>query len=384
MHVFHCSLARTTVRERIALAARWTCLLALAPLTACSSMTRGPLVAIDKTAGSYSEVNLVYEVPFGKVGLGPVVPRYEGQVVSYQPLPTPPQGTRCGAKLEVDYPHPDGRKDVGRVQVTIRTARTRGGAATTTAAPAATGVAAPAGAAEPQGFSFTETMESIPVVGDMLVTGPKSEERWEWDAPKSEIDRLLTDLAYHGYFDRLDLPDMVADVDARVDGRRVARSWQRIPSFEAFMQAARQQGRLVAYKSSDESPVPGVDGSTAVVALNRQINTRAGGRTVLPPGVAPSAPQAIATMLPTQAPGAAPANYLNAAGYPNTAYAAYPPQSPGYAAAPPTAYGPTPPSYAAPPTYGASTPSYGAATSAYGSGLPANVAQQPYGAPTVR
>jgi len=340
-------------------------------------MTRGPLVAIDKTAGSYREVNLVYEVPFGKVGLGPVVPRYEGQVVSYQPLPTPPQGTRCGAKLEVDYPHPDGRADVGRVKVTIRTARTRGGAATTTAPAAAPGVVASGVAAEPQGFSFTETMESIPVVGDMLVTGPKSEERWEWDAPKTEIDRLLTDLAYHGYFDRLDLPDMVADVDARVDGRRVARSWQRIPSFEAFMQAARQQGRLIAYKSSDESPVPGVDGSTAVVALNRQINTRAGGRTVLPPGVAPSAPQAIATILPAQAPGAAPASYVNTAGYPNTAYTAYPPQSPGYAAAPPTPYGATPPSYGTPPTYGSPPSTYGASQ-------PASVAQQPYGAPTVR
>jgi hypothetical protein len=378
MQVSHRSLARTIARERIALIARWSCLLALAPLTACSSMTRGPLVAIDKTAGSYNEVNLVYEVPFGKVGLGPVVPRYEGQVVSYQPLPSPPPGTRCGAKLEVDYPHPDGRKDVGRVQVTIRTARTRGGAATTAATATAPGVAT-----EPQGFSFTETMESIPVVGDMLVTGPKSEERWEWDAPKSEIDRVLTDLAYHGYFDRLDLPDMVADVDARVDGRRVARSWQRIPSFEAFMQAARQQGRLVAYKSSDESPVPGVDGSTAVVALNRQINTRAGGRTVLQPGVAPSPPQAIATTLPAQVPGAAPASYVNTSGYPSTAPAAYAPQSPGYAAAPNT-YGALPPSYGTPPSYGSPAPSYGSAPATYGAPPQANVAQQPYGAPTLR
>lgn len=380
MHVSHRSLARTVARQRIHRAARWTCFLTLAPLAACSSMTRGPLVAIDKTAGSYSEVNLVYEVPFGKVGLGPVVPRYEGQVVSYQPLPTPPQGTRCGAKLIVDYPHPDGRKDVGRVQVTIRTARTRGGAATAAepaaTATAATPAAATASVAKPQGFSFTETMESIPVVGDMLVTGPKSEERWEWDAPKSEIDRLLTDLAYHGYFDRLDLPDMVADVDARVDGRRVARSWQRIPSFEAFMQAARQQGRLVAYKSSDESPVPGVDGSTAVVALNRQINTRAGGRTVLPPGVAPGTSQVIATIVPAQAPGAAPASYVNPSSYPSTSPTAYPPQPAGYASVPP-AYG-TPPV-----NYGAMPQNYGIPPT-YGTTPPASVAQQPYGAPTVR
>lgn len=376
MHVSHRSLARTIARERIAQVARWTCVLALAPLAACSSMTRGPLVSIDKTAGSYSEVNLVYEVPFGKVGLGPVVPRYEGQLVSYQPLPTPPQGTRCGAKLEVDYPHPDGRKDVGRVQVTVRTARTRGGAANANTPATTPGTAAPAGATQQSGFSFTETMESIPVVGDMLVTGPKSEERWEWDAPKSEIDRLLTDLAYHGYFDRLDLPDMVADIDARVDGRRVARSWQRIPSFEAFMQAARQQGRLVAYKSSDESPVPGIDGSTAVVALNRQINTRAGGRTVLPPGVAPGTSQAIATMVPTQSPGAAPVSYVNPSSYPSTSPTTYPPHSAGYAAAPPT-YG-TPPA-----NYGGMPSSYGVPP-IYGTQPSAHVAQQPYGAPTVR
>jgi hypothetical protein len=266
-------------------------------------MTRGPLVALDKTSGTYHEAQLVYELPLGKLGLGPVVPRYEGQLVSYQPLPTPPQGTRCGAKLEVEYPHPDGRTDVGKVRLTIRTARQRAGSVTAPAVGTQPG--------ETDGFSFTETMESMPVVGEMLVSGPKAVETWEWDAPKVQIDRLIADLAYHGYFDRLKLPDLVADVDARIDGRRVARSWQRIASFELFMQDARQQGRLVTYESSDESPVPGVDGSTAVLAFNRQINTRAGGRTILPPSGVPTGGQMIATAVPATPTGAAPAGYAN-------------------------------------------------------------------------
>ncbi|MBX9792539.1 MAG: hypothetical protein K2Y37_26860 [Pirellulales bacterium] len=295
------STARGLAHQRLAHVALIGCSLALAPLAACSSITRGPLVALDKTAGTYREAELVYEVPLGKLGLGPVVPHYEGQVVAYQPLPTAPPGTRCGARLEVEYPHPDGRGDVGKVRLTIRTARQR---STSAATPAAGTQADPS-----DGLSFTETIESMPVVGDMLVSGPKATESWEWDAPKAQIDRLLADLAYHGYFDRLKLPDQVADIDARIDGRRVARSWQRIASFESFMQEARQRGQLVAYESSDESPVPGVDGTTAVLALNRQINARAGGRTIMPPGAPPAGGQMIATAPAAASPAAVPAGY---------------------------------------------------------------------------
>ncbi|MGD9645466.1 MAG: hypothetical protein AB7U73_07125 [Pirellulales bacterium] len=312
--------------------ARLGCLLALAPLAACSSLTRGPMVALDKTAGTYQEAELVYELPLGKLGLGPVVPRYEGQLVSYQPLTLPPQGTRCGAKIEVEYPHPDGRADVGKVQLTIRTARQRAGATSPAAEPG-----------KSDGFSFTETMESMPVVGDMLVSGPKAVETWEWDAPKPQIDKLISDLAYHGYFDRLKVPDMVADVDARIDGRRVARSWQRVPAFEAFMQEARQQGRLVAYESSDESPVPGVDGSTAVLAFNRQINTRAGGRAVMPASGMPTGGPLVANAAPTMPYAAGPtAPYAAAPAMP------YAPATP-YAAAPATPYTAAPVGYTYPP-----------------------------------
>ena len=307
MHTRNGSPARGLARRRLARVALVGCSLALAPLTACSSMTRGPLVALDKTAGTYREAELVYEVPLGKLGLGPVVPHYEGQLVAYQPLPTAPPGTRCGARLEVEYPHPDGRSDVGKVRLTIRTARQRSASAATAAAGTQ---ADPSG-----GLSFTETIESMPVVGDLLVSGPKATETWEWDAPKSQIDRLLADLAYHGYFDRLNLPNQVADIDARIDGRRVARSWQRIPSFESFMQEARHYGRLVAYESSDESPVPGVDGTTAVLALNRQINARAGSRTILPPGAAPIGRQMIVSAPPVTTPTTLPTGY------------SYPPQS---------------------------------------------------------
>lgn len=211
--------------------------LTLLALVGCKGGYTRPLVPIDSAAGMYEKARVSYEVDAGEMQVPVSVAKIEGQLVSYQQVPSSLQAGETLGRLEIEYPHPRGLNGYALARVTVESSF-----------------------AGKEGQTPSKTSK-LPVVGAWTDPRTKTMEVWELDIPRSEFDRIVAALNQARYFDRsMDNPGPVS-MAAKIDGNDVDKKWNRVAELDGLMVAVRGHGRLVTYNrtpTTDEvaGPVP--------------------------------------------------------------------------------------------------------------------------------
>lgn len=173
----------------------------------------------DAAAGLYKSASLTYRIDAGRQSLPMSVARVEGQHISYDQVPTPPQAGASMGTLTVRYPHPAGREGLAQVRFVIESET----------APKAV-----------WWNPLTYSRAAAPKPANAI------HEEWLLDISKADFDDLLNQLRRDGFFDQ-DAPLIAAaQVTAEFDGRKVQKNWGVAPGLESTMQRVRRYGQLIS------------------------------------------------------------------------------------------------------------------------------------------
>jgi hypothetical protein len=190
-----------------------------AAMAGCSAFQGKPL--LDSSAGMFDKAELNYRIETSRID--PAVSRVEGQLVSYQsaaaekPLPV-----GFVADVAIAFPHPEKRQ--GYAQVTVRLFD--------------------AGAAGESGGMGQWWKSGLK--GSGLVGQGKAEEMWRLDIPQNELAGIINDLHNSGFFTSYDKPSEGAQIQTRLDGAKVSKTWRQVPQLDALIVRVRSQGRLLS------------------------------------------------------------------------------------------------------------------------------------------
>jgi hypothetical protein len=181
-----------------------------------------PPVPYDSAASMYEKAQVTYEMDASKLQVPISVARVEGQLVSYQQVPSAIQNGATLGRLEIEYPHPRGREGFALARVTIESKFNEGS----------------------QERSLASRM---PVVGKYVDPPTQVEEVWELDIPRGQFDRVVAQLNNQRYFDRGTGGSGPVKLQTRVDGYPVNKTWERVAELDQLMVAVRTYGHLVTY-----------------------------------------------------------------------------------------------------------------------------------------
>lgn len=202
----------------------------------CSFVDRRPKLPIDSAAGLYDQAKVEYKLDAGQLNLPLAVTRVEGQLVSYDQVPSAPRRDTSVGTLSIEYPHPEGRAGYARARLEI-----------SSHAPAAASEQPEAADASAWSKLGQQMNPRRLLTSTGAKPSPGVDETWELDIPRSYLDAAVTSLDRSGYFDSRQKGAEGVEINARVDGRNVRKSWQQVPELNELMVAIRNQGRLVAY-----------------------------------------------------------------------------------------------------------------------------------------
>ena len=210
---------------------------ALLALVGCQGLGGRALVPYDAAAGLFDEATIHYEIDAGSEGMPISVTRIDGQLVSYEPLPSEPLPRRTLGVLDIRYPHPARGANWALATVRIQSrfhAPASNDADRTTAA------------------ASEQTVE----------------ETWQLDITRDELTSLVAALSASGYFQN-ERPSSAADVEieTRLDGSHVRRRWRHVPALDGVIRRARTAGQLIDYRRSPSLPGPTSGGFSAVAVL---------------------------------------------------------------------------------------------------------------------
>lgn len=252
---------------------------------------KGPAIPYDSAAALYEQAQLTYVVDASKLQVPISVAQIEGQHVSYQQVPSAIQQGRTLGRVEIEYPHPRGKSGYALARVTIESKFASEGEKPSVAS-------------------------RVPVVGQWIDPPTQVEEVWELDIPRSDLDRVVAQLNQVRYFDRDTKAPGPVSIEAKLDGRALNKSWERVPELDELMVAVRGHGHLVAYQRTPTTsmlagpPPSSIAAYRAYAAEDARYAQRpqgylAGGSAL--PGVAvnPSAPYdaSYGTMIASRPPG---------------------------------------------------------------------------------
>lgn len=270
-----------TARSLLLPWAAWLCCLA-----GCVSLSAPTLPwdkpQLDAEAGLYQSAALSYTVDAGRQSLPISVAHIEGQRVSYDQVPSPPQaGTSLGT-LTVHYPHPAGREGMAQVRLVIRSD------------------------AAPPVVWWNPATYRRPQLS--AVAADAIHEEWLLDISKADFDQLLDQLRRDGFFAQASPNVPAAVLSVEYNDRRVRKNWSQVPVLEGTMQRVRREGQLIALHRP-ATPAGGSQLATSVDAYRSLVAQGGGGDAQL----AATNPQS--GLLMPAGPGLWPPNY--------------PPQGPG-------------------------------------------------------
>jgi hypothetical protein len=229
---------------------------------------------LDAEAGLYKSAALTYTVDAGRQSLPISVARVEGERVSYDRVPSPPQAGSSLGTLTAQFPHPAGRDGMAQMRLVIEsdTSPRLVWWNPTTYGRAARGTAADA-----------------------------IHEEWLLDISKADFDQILDQLRREGFFVQ-DAPHVAASVlSVTYDGRKVRKNWGQVAVLEGTMQRVRHEGQLIALHRP-AAPAGATQLATSVDAYRALVAQGGGGDSQL----AVTTPQS-GLMMP--GPGALPPNY---------------------------------------------------------------------------
>lgn len=191
-------------------------------------------VPLDAKAGLYEKAVLSYRVDAGQLSIPLAVSRIEGQMVSYDEVPSAATPNRSTGLLLLTYPHPAERAGMVEAKVVIA-------------------CAVDIKSNQPAGFR----------------------EEWVLDIPKSELDTLYAQLRGLSFFSASPHPTPGIEITSTLNGKKVQKLWQTVPEFEALMQRVRRDGQLAAYErlSTPRSANP----VASSVAAYRRLTIQDGG-----------------------------------------------------------------------------------------------------------
>jgi len=202
-------------------------------LAGCSAHSRSA-VPIDATAGLYDRAQLTYRIDAGRLNVPVAVARIEGQLVSYDSLPSLAATDHSLGTVSLYYPHPAGRAGVALAEVTIETM-------------ARSNSSSPLRPTTRGRWSRNRLLPS----NWAGKTSYDAREVWQLDLSKAELDQVVSHLNAAGFFGKYaSAPSMGVEVATDLDGRVVTKKWQPVPELDAIMLRVRQQGQLVAYHQS--------------------------------------------------------------------------------------------------------------------------------------
>lgn len=216
----------------------WLCV-----ASGCIAINRPPAVPMDSAASLFEKAQITYKVDAGRQQAPVSVARIEGQLVSYQQMPSGPLAGDTQGTLEIEYPHPRQRDGYALAKVTIRTKFPAG----------------PAGAEQSFSEKMVDGVRQTPVIGKMVPGTSVVEEIWEYDVPRGQFDRAVSKMNTQRYFERHTKSEGQVEINARLDGNKVNKSWNRVDDLDQIMLDARAHGRLVSYKrsgSADQATYP--------------------------------------------------------------------------------------------------------------------------------
>jgi len=206
----------------------------------CRGMGAGATIPYDTAAGYFDRARITYRFDAGREGLPVSAARIEGQLVSYDPLPSAPLPNQTVGTLEIDYPHP--RQGEGAAMVTVKLHSRH--------APSETGEAA----------SHSGKSQAI-------------KETWQWSISRQELSEVFDALRQTGYFDSQTRTAGEVRISANLDGATVRRDWQHVAALDELMRRTRSHGRLVSYYRSPET-VPAYSTAFSAVATFRRLAKR--------------------------------------------------------------------------------------------------------------
>ena len=206
-------------------------LLALATLilSGCANPRAG-LIRRDSAAGLYDRAIVQYELDASQLNLPLALTQVEGQLVSYNQVPSHPVPGATRGQLTITYPHPNGNPSQAFARVDI-----------------ASEIAQSNSLVPPPPGNWTSTLRRI---GRSVMTGGGHPitESWELTISKPDLDQVMGELNKAGYFEGVDPASTGATISARLDGKSVRRTWEQVAELDALMQRVRNEGQLVAYQ----------------------------------------------------------------------------------------------------------------------------------------
>jgi len=227
--------------------AAWLALLGFVSVaTGCAWGDHRPKVEMDSAAGLYDSARLEYKLDAGQLNLPLAVTRVEGQLVSYDQVPSTPTRDTSVGTLKIEYPHPEGRPGFARARLEI------------------TSKASGAAPATPESTSSWSKVAKSMNPKRLWTSSAKTQidETWEFDVPREQLDMAVASLNRAGYFDARQQGSDGVELEAVVDGKTVKKTWHQVPELNELMLSVRNQGRLVAYTR------PAADRTSAATTAN--------------------------------------------------------------------------------------------------------------------
>jgi hypothetical protein len=223
-------------------------LVAAAAFAGCSAFQGKPL--LDSAAGMFDKADVSYRVETARINQhSPQASRAEGQLVSYQSATERPLPPDALADVQIAFPHPQKRE--GYAQVTVRLFD---------ASAADTG-------------RMSQWWKS-----GLKLTGLSGEgqpqETWMLDIPQNELAGIINDLHNSGFFTSYDKPAEGPQIQTKLDGAKVSKTWRQVPQLDALIVRVRSQGRLLSSPKGEAGDLfQGLAGPTpSSVAVYRKLN----------------------------------------------------------------------------------------------------------------
>ncbi len=182
-----------------------------------------PPVPYDSASSYFDKAHIQYAVDASKLQVPVSVARIEGQLVSYQQVPSTVQHGGTIGNLEIEYPHPQGRQGFALARVKIESKFSADGTAP----------------------SLTS---QIPIVGRWVQPPTQVQEIWELDIPRDQLDHAVASLNQKRFFERSTGGTGPVALETSIDGHAMNKTWESVPELDQLMVAVRTYGRLVSYQ----------------------------------------------------------------------------------------------------------------------------------------
>lgn len=220
--------------QRLTIGSAGACWLALTVFMAgCRSSHKVSEAPAD--APKYRQMNLVYELN-GQFRNMPLADK-----LSQASFATGPETVKRDrwslARLAIEYPHPDGSKQMARATLRLSSD-------------------APPPAPPPligKLHELGEVFAQKPEAGDLKLSSVQDDEIWVLDFPKQQLDLLLADLSHGGFFEEQFRTQHGTRLEVQMDDGRTDKSWTPEPRLDDFINRVHTEGRLSGFIPRNES-----------------------------------------------------------------------------------------------------------------------------------